>query len=56
MIKGVLVYFTYQFLAQGGGGSELIREGLMEEADLTPNLKHENEGWKAQQRQAWEGG
>lgn len=35
-IKGI---FTYYYVAQGVGGSELIREGLLEEADFIPNLK-----------------
>lgn len=34
MIKSMLVYFIYHYLVQGVGGSELIREGLLEEADL----------------------
>lgn len=45
MIKGRLVYFTY--LVQSVGGSGIIREGLLEEADFSPSLKHQNEGWKA---------
>lgn len=40
----MLVYFTYYHLVQGVGGSELIREGLLEEADIILNLKRENEG------------
>lgn len=45
MIKGRLVYFTY--LVQSVGGCELIRKDLLEEADFTLSLKHQNEGWKA---------
>lgn len=43
-IKGMLVYFTYHYLVQSVGGSELIREGLLEEVDIILSLKHENEG------------
>lgn len=39
----MLVYFTYHYLVQSVGGSELIREGLLEEADIILSLKHENE-------------
>lgn len=48
----MLVYFTYHYLVQSVGGSELIREGLLEEADIILSLKHENEGWKPPQIQA----
>ena len=52
----MLVYFTYHYLVQSVGGSELIREGLLEEADIILSLKHENEGWKPPQIWAGEGG
>ena len=52
----MLVYFTYHYLVQSVGGSELIREGLLEEVDMILSLKHKNEGWKPPQIQAWDGG
>ena len=39
--------FRSLFSSSGTGESELIREGLLEEAELTLNLKHANEEQKA---------
>lgn len=41
------MYFTYHNLVQGVGGSELIWESSLEDTDIIPNCKYENEGGKA---------
>lgn len=50
MIKGILVYFIYQ--VHGVGESELIREGLLEEADIILNLRVRMKDGKSWQMQA----
>lgn len=38
-LKAYWCHFVYHYVVQGVGGSELIRKGLLEEADFILNLK-----------------